>query len=82
MGQARDALANEMDGPVDRDEAEDGGPPGICFRVEVTSNLRDWTTVFCLISIDGTIHFVGERVPGLPHRFFRIAEEPDGLRRE
>ncbi|MFM1559179.1 MAG: Calx-beta domain-containing protein [Roseibacillus sp.] len=57
-------------------------PPGICFRVEVTSNLRDWTTVFCLLSIDGTIHFVGERVPGLPHRFFRIAEEPDGLRGE
>jgi hypothetical protein len=26
MGQARDALTNEMDGPVDREEAEDGGP--------------------------------------------------------
>lgn len=52
---------------------------GVCFRIESTSNLRDWETLFCLISLDGTVHLVDERTPGLRRRFFRATEEPNGL---
>ena len=54
-------------------------PNGVCFRIEASSNLRDWTTLFCVYASDGMVHFVGERIPGFPHRYFRIAEEPNGL---
>jgi hypothetical protein len=54
----------------------------VCFRFESSTNLRDWTTMFCLLPVDGVIHFVDERSPDFPHRYFRIAREPDGLRDE
>jgi hypothetical protein len=58
------------------------GRAGGCFRIESTSNLRDWKTLFCLISLDGTIHIVDERTPGLKRRFFRATGEPNGLPEE
>jgi hypothetical protein len=58
------------------------GRAGVCFRIESTSNLRDWETLFCLISLDGTIHIVVERTPGLRRRFFRATEEPNVLPEE
>lgn len=58
------------------------GRAGICFRVETSENMRDWETLFCLFSVDGTIHLVSEPVPGLRRRFFRISEEPNGFSEE
>jgi hypothetical protein len=58
------------------------GRAGGCFRIESTSNLRDWKTLFCLISLDGTIHIVDERTPGLKRRFFRATGEPNVLPEE
>ena len=54
-------------------------PPGNCFRLEGSSDLRNWNTRFCLIPVDGNIHFVAEVIPDLPRRFFRIAPEPNRL---
>ncbi len=54
-------------------------PTGICFRFEGSPDLRHWTTLICLIPVDGSIHFVDETTPGFPHRYFRIAPEPNGL---
>lgn len=51
---------------------------GICFRLEGSTDLRNWDTMFCLVPVDGEIHFVGENVPELRQRFFRITEEPNG----
>lgn len=53
-------------------------PPGDCFRLEGTADLRNWTTLLCLAAVDGQIHFVTEPGPGIPERYFRIAPEPDG----
>lgn len=52
---------------------------GNCFRVEVSTNLREWTTLFCLISEGGAVHLVQERSPGSEDLFFRIRPEPSPL---
>ena len=46
------------------------------FRVEASSDLRDWETVFEPLAAEGTVHFVVDDVRNLPRRFYRLAPEP------
>jgi len=46
------------------------------FRLEVTSDLRNWDTVFSATAIDGAVHFIEEDTGSFARRFYRIAPEP------
>ena len=49
---------------------------GINFRIEATSDLRNWETVCDALGGDGALHFVDEEAANFPHRFYRLAPEP------
>jgi len=52
------------------------GTNGQWFRIEGSTNLRDWT-VLCTNSVtDGAIHFVDPDADNLPERFYRVVSEP------
>jgi hypothetical protein len=53
-----------------------GAQSGREFRVEASSDLRDWDTVFTTIAVDGALHFVEDDTATFPLRFYRIAPEP------
>jgi len=46
------------------------------FRVEASSDLRDWDTVFTTMAVDDALHFVEDDTATFPLRFYRIAPEP------
>jgi Big-like domain-containing protein/Calx-beta domain-containing protein len=46
------------------------------FRVEASSDLRNWETVFDTPAIDGVLDFVDDEATNLPHRFYRLTPEP------
>jgi hypothetical protein len=52
------------------------GADGWCYRVEVSTNLVDWTVV-CTNSIsDGAVRFVDPDAPAFGNRFYRMIPQP------
>jgi hypothetical protein len=49
---------------------------GYNFRVEASSDLRNWETVFNSLAIDGALHFVDDEMATTSHRFYRLTPEP------
>jgi hypothetical protein len=47
---------------------------GANFRIEASSDLRTWETLFDTVSGDGTWHFIDTE--GVPTRFYRLTPEP------
>jgi hypothetical protein len=56
-----------------------GAEAGHSFRVEVSSDLRNWETVCHGLTADGAVHFVDDEAGEFPRRFYRIAPQPDGM---
>jgi hypothetical protein len=52
--------------------AETGGR----FRVEASSDLRNWETLFDAIAADGAVDFVDDEMTNQSQRFYRVAAEP------
>jgi hypothetical protein len=50
---------------------------GFCFRVESSSDLREWTPVCTTVVTDGAIHFVDAEADEHPNRYYRIAPDID-----
>ena len=50
--------------------------PGRNYRVEASSDLRNWETLTEGVSSDGTWHFVDCEMANHPQRFYRLAPEP------
>lgn len=90
VGQPGVAVALINDGPwslsLDRAQclALPGGLLHICFaaekgrnfRVETSSDFRNWETLFDTVSSDGTWHFIDRGMENHPHRFYRLTPEP------
>jgi hypothetical protein len=53
-----------------------GADSGRNFRIETSTDLRNWETVFDTPALDGAFHFVDEGETGLTHRFYRMTPEP------
>jgi hypothetical protein len=51
------------------------GPDGAWFRVEVSTNLADWTPISYGQVINGSIDFVDPDAQGAPNRFYRAVPE-------
>ena len=49
---------------------------GVNFRVEASSDLRNWETLCESPACDGAFHFVDDEAANFPHRFYRLAPEP------
>ncbi len=49
---------------------------GVNFRVEASSDLRNWETVYATPSVGGALHFVDAETARFARRFYRIAPEP------
>jgi hypothetical protein len=52
------------------------GETGQNFRLEASSDLRNWETVFDTPAVDGAFDFVEDEGTNLPYRFYRLAREP------
>jgi hypothetical protein len=52
------------------------GQTGQNFRLEASSNLRDWETLFDSPAIDGALDFVEDDTATIPNRFYRLVPEP------
>ena len=48
---------------------------GFNFRVEASSDLRNWETVCNTLSPDGAVHFA-DGAANIPYRFYRVTPEP------
>jgi hypothetical protein len=46
------------------------------FRIEATSDLRNWETLFDAVGSDGMWHFIDRDMPNHPQRFYRLTPEP------
>jgi hypothetical protein len=49
---------------------------GVNFRVEASSDLRNWETLCDSPACDGVLHFVDDEAANLAHRFYRLTPEP------
>jgi hypothetical protein len=49
---------------------------GLCFRVEASTDLRQWIPICTNIVTEGALHFVDPDAPSTDRRFYRIAPEP------
>jgi hypothetical protein len=52
------------------------GTNGLCYRVEVTTNLVDWVTVCTNRVVDSGVHFVDPDAPTFRQRFYRVTPVP------
>lgn len=52
------------------------------YRIEATSDLRNWETVFDAVSSDGMLHFIDADMPNHRQRFYRLTPEPVALVQE
>jgi hypothetical protein len=52
------------------------GQTGQNFRLEASSDLRNWDTIFESPAVDEAFDFVEDEETNLPHRFYRLAPEP------
>ena len=52
-----------------------GGTNGFCYRVEVSTNLTDWSVLCTNWVTDGAIHFVDPDAPDADKRFYRVVPE-------
>ena len=46
------------------------------YRIEATSDFRQWETVHEAGAIDNAVHFVDPDTPDLVRRFYRLSEDP------
>ena len=46
------------------------------FRIEATSDLRNWETLFDAVAADGMWHFIDNDSPNHRQRFYRLTPEP------
>ncbi len=46
------------------------------FRIEATTDCRNWETLFDTVGSDGALHFIDTETQNHSHRFYRIAPEP------
>ena len=53
-----------------------GAETGRGFRVEASTDLRNWETVGDAVATDGMVDFVDEDAASFPSRFYRLAPEP------
>jgi hypothetical protein len=51
------------------------GPDGAWFRVEMSSDMTDWTPITYGQVINGSIDFVDPDAEGAPSRFYRAVPE-------
>ena len=49
---------------------------GDCFRVEVTHDFKEWTSLGTVPVVEGHAHFVDADAPGITHRFYRFVPVP------
>jgi hypothetical protein len=52
---------------------------GQSYRVEASSDLRNWESVFAGTGIDGTLHFAEDQMQDFDRRFYRLTPEPAPL---
>lgn len=52
---------------------------GLPYRVEASTNLRDWEPVMNGIVEDNAIRFIDGETSGYPHRFFRVVPEYEAI---
>jgi hypothetical protein len=52
------------------------GSNGFSFRLECSTDLKQWMPLCTNVVADGAIHFVDPDVDGEPHRFYRVVPEP------
>ena len=50
-------------------------PTGINFRVEASTDLGNWETVYEARSVDGALHFVDLETSRFQQRFYRLAPQ-------
>jgi hypothetical protein len=48
------------------------GANGQCYRLEISSNLRDWEALDSNVVTDDAVHFVDCEAPGVKARFYRV----------
>jgi hypothetical protein len=53
------------------------GTNGFGYRIELSTNLINWTSVCTNIVTDGAIHFIDPDTSDFEHRFYRAAPEPN-----
>jgi hypothetical protein len=53
-----------------------GAETGSAFRIEGSTDLRNWETVSEALALDGAVYFVDDEVGGLERRFYRLASDP------
>jgi hypothetical protein len=49
---------------------------GFCFRIEASTDLRQWLPICTNVVTDGALHFVDSDAPPLNVRFYRAVPEP------
>jgi hypothetical protein len=49
------------------------GANGQCYRLEISSNLRDWEALDPNIVTDDAVHFLDCEAPGVKARFYRVS---------
>jgi len=53
-----------------------GAGTGTAFRIEGSTDLRNWETVSEALAVDGAVYFVDDEVGSLERRFYRVVSDP------
>jgi hypothetical protein len=53
-----------------------GAASGVNFRIECSTDLRNWETLFDTPAVEGVFHFVDDASDVPTHRFYRLTPEP------